>query len=81
MCYSYSLLDRYDEKTGTHSMARVTGYTATTALRMIEKDIYNEKGLIVPEYVGKHPECIKYMLKGLEERGVVYKENIESPDI
>jgi len=30
---SYDLFDRYDERTAVHSMARTTGYTATTAAR------------------------------------------------
>jgi len=75
--YTWSLFDRYDAVTKIHSMARTTGYTATVVLRMLALGLYKRKGLIVPEYIGKNEDCVKFILKGLAERGVVYKENIE----
>jgi len=75
--YTWDLFDKYDPDTKVHSMARTTGYTATVALRMIAKGLYDRKGMSPPEYIGKHPECVEFMLKGLEERGVVYKETVE----
>jgi len=74
--YIYDLFDERDEKTGIHSMARTTGYTATVALRMVINGLYNHKGISVPEFIGKHPECVKFLLTGLAERGVVYHETI-----
>lgn len=76
--YSYDLFDSYDVKTKTHSMARTTGYTATMAVRMLNEKLFNEKGIIVPEYIGKHHDCVKFMLDGLKERAVVYKESLQS---
>lgn len=76
--YTYELLDRHDSSTNTHSMARTTGYTATLALRMIAQGLYARKGLSAPEFIGERPECVRYMLRGLEDRGVVYKETIET---
>jgi lysine 6-dehydrogenase len=75
--YQYDLFDEYNKKTRTHSMARTTGYTATMGIRMIAEGLYKETGISVPEFVGRKPECVKYLLKGLAERGVVYKETIE----
>jgi saccharopine dehydrogenase-like NADP-dependent oxidoreductase len=75
--YTYDLLDKYDPATRTHSMARTTGYTATVALRMIADGLYTHKGITVPEYIGKQAECVDYMLKGLEARGVNYRETID----
>jgi saccharopine dehydrogenase-like NADP-dependent oxidoreductase len=75
--YIYNLFDRYDEVTGIHSMARVTGYTATVAVRMIAVGLYDREGVSPPEYMGKSPKCVDFMLKGLKKRGVVYEENIE----
>ena len=57
-------------------MARTTGYTATNALRMIALGLYNQKGISPPEFIGKYPDCVAFMQKGLEERGVVYKETV-----
>jgi len=80
MRYTYNLFDRYDPVTKIHSMARTTGYTATMALRMIIKGLYKRKGVSAPEFIGKQPECVEFMLKGLEERGVVYKKKVEVID-
>jgi lysine 6-dehydrogenase len=75
--YSWDLLDRYDPATRVHSMARVTGYTATMALRMIADGVYRRTGLSFPEYLGRRPECVRQMLSGLEERAVVYRASVQ----
>lgn len=74
--YQYDLFDSYDPKTRTHSMARTTGYTATMGIRMIAEGLFKETGVSVPEFVGRKPECVKFLLKGLAERGIIYKETI-----
>jgi saccharopine dehydrogenase-like NADP-dependent oxidoreductase len=74
---AYDLFDRYDERTGIHSMARTTGYTATAAARMIVRGLYRRKGISAPEHIGLDSRCVKFMLGGLAERGVVYRETIE----
>ena len=75
--YTYDLFDRLDKETNTHSMARTTGYTATMAIRMLAKGLYEEKGISPPEFIGRKPECVKFILKGLEDRGIFYRESIE----
>jgi lysine 6-dehydrogenase len=75
--YTWDLFDKYDPVTAVHSMARTTGYTATVAVRMIADGFYTRKGVSVPEFIGKDPVCVSYMLEGLKERGVIYKETIE----
>ena len=74
----YDLLDRYDPATDTHSMARTTGYTATSAIRMLAAGLYDRKGVSPPEFVGRDPACVEFMLNGLAERGVVYRHSVES---
>jgi saccharopine dehydrogenase-like NADP-dependent oxidoreductase len=76
--YTYELMDRHDPSTNTHSMARTTGFTATLALRMIVQSLYKRKGVSAPEFIGAEPECVNFMLEGLRERGVIYKESIET---
>ncbi len=73
---TYDLFDRYDDATGVHSMARTTGYTATVAARMIARGLFARKGISAPESIGQIPECVKFMLDGLKERGIVYHETI-----
>jgi len=74
--YTYDLFDEYDKATKTHSMARTTGYTATMAVRLIANGLYKRTGISVPEFIGQQPECVAFILKGLEKRGIVYKETI-----
>jgi len=75
--YTYDLLDRRDPATGVHSMARTTGYTASCAVRLLAEGLFAEKGIIPPEIIGRRPECVKFMLDALRERGVIYRETIE----
>ena len=77
---TYDLYDRYDEATGVHSMARTTGYTATMGIRMLAAGLFDQKGIIVPEFVGPHPECVDFLRAGLAERGIVYEERVEELD-
>lgn len=74
--YTYDLFDTYDPATKVHSMARTTGYTATMALRMLANGLYTRKGVSAPEFIGKYPKCVEFLLDGLAERGVVYNEEI-----
>lgn len=76
--YTWDLYDTYDPVTDVHSMARTTGYTATMALRMVLSGLYNQKGVSAPEYIGKHENCVDYILKGLLERGIQYHAQIET---
>ncbi len=66
----YNLLDKYDVKTNTSSMARTTGYTCTAAANLIIKGLFSEKGVFPPELVGKHKNCFDYVFSYLKERGV-----------
>ncbi len=75
--YTYDLYDSYDPHTKVHSMARTTGYTATMAVRMLAKGLYTQKGISAPEFIGKHKNCVDFILAGLKDRGVVYNETIE----
>lgn len=75
--YTYNLLDHHDKKTNIHSMARTTGYTATTVVRLLAKGMFNQKGICPPEYIGQKPKCVDFVLNGLKERGVIYHQVIE----
>ena len=72
--FQYDLIDRYNPATRTMSMARTTGYTATSAVRMMNAGLYSRKGIIAPEIVGEQPECVRFLLDELAGRGVIYKE-------
>ena len=76
-CFTYDLLDRFDEATGTTSMARTTGYAATMAARMLHQGLFNEPGVYPPEFIGRVPACVDFILAGLRDRGIVYRESID----
>lgn len=75
---TYDLVDRLDRATGTSAMARTTGYTATTAVRLLADGLlWSEPGIVPPERLGRSAACTDYMLAGLRERGVVYRSSTE----
>jgi len=76
--YTYDLIDYHDGKTNIHSMARTTGYTATTVLRMLSEGLFDRKGICPPEYIGQKYDCVEYVLRGLEEKGIVYRLTIDT---
>ena len=76
--YTYDLLDKYDPVSKVHSMARATGYTAAMVLRLLKTGMFKTKGIIPPELIGRHPECVAFVLKGLRERGLNYIETVST---
>jgi hypothetical protein len=44
---------------------------------MIAQGLYKRQGVSAPEFIGQQPECVHYVLSGLKDRGVVYKETVE----
>lgn len=74
----YELYDEYEPRSQVHSMARTTGYTATMAVRLLAEGLYQRKGISAPEFIGRERKCVDFILKGLEERGIVYRERILS---
>lgn len=75
--YTYDLYDEKDTVSGIHSMARTTGYSATMAARLLLNDFYHEKGITVPEMLGKNENNVLFILSGLKDRNVIYKEKLE----
>lgn len=75
--YTYDLLDKYDEATAVHSMARTTGYTATVVLRTLIDGLYKETGISPPEFIGRHSNCVEAILEGLKSRNIEYELRID----
>jgi saccharopine dehydrogenase-like NADP-dependent oxidoreductase len=72
--YAYHLLDRYDAESGISSMSRTTGYTATAAVHLVAKGLYNQVGISPPEFVGRTQENFDHFLNHLAARGVIYRK-------
>ena len=71
--YVYDLLDRFDPKTKTSSMARTTGYTCTAVATLILGGLFSQKGIIPPEYIGADERCFQAVLGYQRERNISYK--------
>ncbi len=76
--YQYDLHDEYDPQTGVHSMARTTGYSAAMAVRLMAGGYFRETGITVPEMLGKNENHVLFILNGLKDRNIIYREKIET---
>lgn len=72
--YQYDLFDDYDKKNNVHSMARTTGYTASTFVRMMAKDMFQKRGVFPPEFFGTNSQIKSYIIQGLETKGIIVQE-------
>jgi saccharopine dehydrogenase-like NADP-dependent oxidoreductase len=74
---TFEVFDRFDQKSGIHSMARTTGYTATMAARALTSGLVKRKGLVAPEFLGSDPEVFPFILNGLKKKGISIQEKLE----
>lgn len=75
--YTYDLYDETDTATGTSSMARTTGYTATAAANLFLNDMFTTKGIIAPEMLPENDDIFDYIFDYLKKRNVIYKVKSE----
>lgn len=73
--HRYDLIDHYDEATGTQSMARTTGYTASAGVRLLASGIGVEPGIIPPELLGGTSGAVDFVFEELAQRGVHYVQD------
>jgi saccharopine dehydrogenase-like NADP-dependent oxidoreductase len=57
-------------------MARTTGYTATAVANMFLNGLFNERGIIPPEIIGRDEKCFDYITQYLEKRNVIYRKSV-----
>lgn len=70
----YDLIDYYDAKTNTTSMARTTGYTCTATANLVLEKKYDRKGIIPPEVLGQDDNAFNYIIRYLADRNVIYNK-------
>jgi len=68
--YVYHILDKFDKRTGTSSMARTTGYTCTAAARLVLSGDFSKKGISPPEVLGEKEILFKKILGDLKKRKI-----------
>lgn len=78
--HQYFIFDSYDTGSRTSSMARTTGYTCSSAARLIIEGKYSVKGIIPPEYIGFSSDCFDFILSylGRKKIHISHSENISS---
>jgi lysine 6-dehydrogenase len=72
----FDLLDYYDRKTKTTSMARTTGYTCSTVARLLGERKFSRTGICPPEYIGRDHECYRFVMEGLKKRGIRFQQEV-----
>jgi len=75
---TYDLYDEHCRESNIHSMARTTGFTATVVLRQMIAGNISAIGVHAPEILAFDSDLVEHILKGLAERGVVYKKTISN---
>jgi saccharopine dehydrogenase-like NADP-dependent oxidoreductase len=68
--YVYKIFDRYNSETGISSMARTTGYTCTSVVRLLLEGNLERKGISPPEYIGAIPGFNDRILKMLGGKNI-----------
>jgi len=71
--WQYDLFDKYDEKTEISSMARTTGYTATSVASLVLKGDFRRPGINPPEFIGAEKGCLDKILHYQKQRGIIYR--------
>jgi len=74
--FTFDLLDSYDKKTKTTSMARTTGYTCSTVVRLLAGKEFREVGICPPEIIGQDKKCYRHVIEGLQKKGINFKERV-----
>ncbi len=69
---TWDLLDFYDAETRATSMARTTAFPCTIMARHILSGAFNQRGVIVPEYIGGQAGWLDRVIKDLGEKGIVF---------
>lgn len=68
--YVYSNVDRYNSRTRTKSMARMTGYAAASTARILLDDEVDATGVYPPEYIGFFDKQFSDFMSHLKRKGI-----------
>lgn len=68
--YVYSNVDRYNQKTRTKSMARMTGYAAASMARVLLDGGIDAAGVYPPEYMGFFDNQFSAFMSYLRKKGI-----------
>jgi lysine 6-dehydrogenase len=69
-CYTYNLLEKYDELHETTAMAGTTAYPPSIVAELILNRVVEKSGVVPPELLGMDVEVYEQFLNGLKKRGI-----------
>ncbi len=75
--HTFNMVDHYNPATETMSVARTTGYTCTSMVKLIAEGIWAQPGLATPEIVGRNQEAYDAVIKHLRDRDVYLDLDVE----
>jgi len=70
ICYSYILIDYYDDGRKVTAMGRTTAYTASAVIQLLARGEIKEAGVIPPERLGMDRKCFERIMEELERDGI-----------
>ncbi len=66
----WRLIDESDDPCKHSSMARTTAFPCTVVARMIARGTINQKGVVMPEELGKDPKLYREIVDALKHKGL-----------
>ena len=73
--FEYVNIDRYNARTRTRSMARMTGYAAASAARVVLDGIVDVTGVYAPEYLGFVDREFNAFMSHLAKKGIRFSSS------
>lgn len=68
--YEYFIYDKYDSKSGLHSMSRTTGFACTAVAEILLEGLFTKHGIITPEAIAGTDGLFTQIMNYMEDRGV-----------
>lgn len=68
--YEYNMFDKYDQKSGIHSMSRSTGFSCTAVAELILDGSIKKHGIVAPEAIADQEGLFSRIVNYLNDRGV-----------
>jgi lysine 6-dehydrogenase len=73
---NWDLYDEFDPDTNLSSMARTTGFAATSAVRLVLEHNFEYKGICPPEFIGSDENNFLQMMNYMNARKINYNMSI-----
>jgi saccharopine dehydrogenase-like NADP-dependent oxidoreductase len=68
--YEYLIYDKYDSKSGMHSMSRTTGFACISVAEILLDGSFTKHGIITPEAIAGTDGLFTRIMNYMEDRGV-----------